>query len=228
MRHLFHCEHQWHWRCGGRCTGFFFQLFECVCLSSPRLVNVGSFVVSPKLATVTPSHLSTPCWRVRSNPTDLRTHCNATDQSRVLFPRGFSNRESLLSTGPSPAVGQAEWVQAFTARSGLRRAAALRPGDGAAVSWSWAQTNEGAATEAATSAWVAFWREIDAWGGLDEHLSVRKVKTHTTPSWDFLEARRCEEKKRARCTPSWTPRMLETVDEAHRSWSGFLRPSQRC
>ena len=41
------------------------------------------------------------------------------------------------------------------------------------------------ATEASTSAWADLWRnvwcEIDAWGGLGDTLSVRKVKAHTTP-----------------------------------------------
>ena len=41
------------------------------------------------------------------------------------------------------------------------------------------------ATEAGTSAWADFWRdvwhEIDAWGGLGDSLSVRKVKAHTNP-----------------------------------------------
>ena len=41
------------------------------------------------------------------------------------------------------------------------------------------------ATEASTPAWADLWRDvwcgIDAWGGLGENLSVRKVKAHTTP-----------------------------------------------
>ena len=41
------------------------------------------------------------------------------------------------------------------------------------------------ATEASTSAWADLWRdvwrEIDAWGGLGDSLSVRKVKAHTAP-----------------------------------------------
>ena len=38
---------------------------------------------------------------------------------------------------------------------------------------------------ASASAWADLWRdvwcEIDAWGGLGDNLSVRKVKAHTTP-----------------------------------------------
>ena len=41
------------------------------------------------------------------------------------------------------------------------------------------------ATEASTSAWADLcrdvWREVDAWGGLGDNFSVRKVKAHTTP-----------------------------------------------
>ena len=38
-----------------------------------------------------------------------------------------------------------------------------------------------AATEASTSAWADVWHKIDAWVGLGDDLSVRRVKAHNTP-----------------------------------------------
>ena len=46
------------------------------------------------------------------------------------------------------------------------------------------------ATEASTSAWADLWRDVwcesDAWEGLGDTLSVRKVKAHTAPGGCWL------------------------------------------
>ena len=88
------------------------------------VLAVGVFVVAPKLATVTPSHIdffvvSRDLVGRAKRTRRFRNTLLQVNQSAQLFPRGCSTKEACHGQAQGLTGGQAEWVQEAGERPGL-------------------------------------------------------------------------------------------------------------